>query len=117
MPRRKCGWAGSGLGSAQAWLNFSTQLRQPNPHRNRLRATRCTLLHLAPMASSTQRSREHRARKRQGWACFKLWLPAGPLAATLAEAGWLGACAQDDPEPLHAALEGGLLEWAGVGPA
>lgn len=72
------------------------------------------MLDFALMASSTQRSRNHRARKRLGWACFKLWLPAAPLAATLAEAGWLDAWAQDDPELMHAALERALLEWAGV---
>lgn len=65
------------------------------------------------MTSSTQRSREHRARKREGWALFTLALPVAPLGDTLVQAQWLDTWDRDDPQRMHAALERALLEWFG----
>ena len=65
-------------------------------------------------SSSTQRSQEHRARRRAGLELFTLELPLGALGATLVAAGWLAEEDRDDPDRIHAALEHALQEWCGV---
>jgi len=64
------------------------------------------------MASSTQRSREHRARKREGWACFKLWLPLAPLGGTLVRAERLADWDRDVGVPASLTGGGGRLQRA-----
>ena len=65
------------------------------------------------MATSTQRCRRYRARKRAGIETFMLRLPLNPLAETLVRADWLKAEDRDDVDRVHAALTVALLEWCG----
>jgi len=64
--------------------------------------------------TSTQRCREHRARKRAGVERFEFELPFAPLGETLVAAGWLGVEDRDDYDRVHAALARALMEWCGV---
>jgi hypothetical protein len=67
--------------------------------------------------TSTQRCREHRARKRAGVERFELELPLAALGETLVAAGWLGVEDRDDYDCVHAALARALIEWVGIEPA
>jgi hypothetical protein len=79
---------------------------------------RATVLHtgysLSTMASSTERCRKHRARRRAGVGQFELELPLAALGEILVQAGWLADGDRDDVGRLHAALEQALLEWCGA---
>jgi hypothetical protein len=63
------------------------------------------------MPSSTERCREHRARKRAGVERFTVELPIAALGATLVAAQWLEEADRDDYRCLHAALQQALREW------
>jgi len=86
------------------------------PSRNKLYAT---VLHtgysLSTMASSTERCRKHRARRRAGLMQFAVELPVATLEATLVSAGWMeptkGAL---DSDLIECALQRALWEWCGA---